>query len=79
MRVMSLRVKARGLVSLAAAAALWQVLADFLVRNSFILPSFLDVAKAYTRLAETVLLQDLAVSLMHFALGLAMGLIVGVP
>lgn len=74
-----LRVKAGGLISLVVAAALWQVLADTLVRNRFILPSFLDVLKAYARLAGSILLRDVAISLMHFALGLAMGLMVGVP
>lgn len=83
---MSLRVNTKqqrwflGIVSLAAAAIIWQAVADLVVANPFILPSFTDVVSAFISLLESGrLLADLMVSLKHFAIGIGTALLLGVP
>ncbi|MDD5420158.1 MAG: ABC transporter permease [Methanomicrobiaceae archaeon] len=69
-----------GGASLVAAAVIWQIVADFVVRNPFILPSFTDVASAFFGLLGSgILIQDLTTSLIHFAIGIGAAFLVGVP
>lgn len=79
MSLAKLHIKAKELASLIIAVALWQIIADVIVRNSFILPSFSEVAMAFIRLSKTILLIDIYVSLLHFSLGLALGVLIGIP
>jgi NitT/TauT family transport system permease protein len=66
--------------SIAAAILLWQVLADFLIQNTFILPSFTDTVLAFMDLsASGTIWVDVWTSLIHFAIGLALALFFGVP
>ena len=66
--------------SIAAAIIFWQVFADYIVHNKFILPSFTDAVMALISLhtAGTIWV-DVWTSLMHYAIGLALALLVGVP
>jgi len=72
--------KTRGLeiVSVCVAVLIWQVAADFVVRNPFFLPSFASVLVSLYNLWTTMVI-DVSVSLLHFAIGLAAGMAVGIP
>ncbi len=56
----------------------WQLLA-VAIANPLKLPSFLQVVDALLRQWETILWVDLRVSLVHFAIGMAAGLLVALP
>ncbi|MDT8357134.1 MAG: ABC transporter permease [Methanomicrobiaceae archaeon] len=59
---------------------LWQLVADFLVDNPNLLPSFLDVVRAFLVLLESGrLLGDFSVSLTHFGIGVGAALFIGIP
>ncbi len=67
-------------VSISVLLVLWQVIADVVVKNHFILPSFTDVVIAlYDLLFTGTLPMDFAVSLVHFFIGLGLSLCIGVP
>lgn len=67
-------------LSLLAVIIIWQILADIVVKNSFILPSFVDIVIAFRDLIATgTLEQDFLVSMLHFFIGLGMSLLIGVP
>jgi len=67
-------------ISLTAAVIFWQIIADYVVRNKFILPSFTDTFAALIQLwAGGTIWVDIWTSLMHFAIGLLLALAVGVP
>lgn len=69
-----------GIASLAAVAILWQAVADLVVANPFVLPSFTDVVSAFIALLGSGrLLADLITSLKHFAIGIGAALLLGVP
>lgn len=83
---MNLRVKTEqqkrllGIASLAAVAIIWQAVADLIVGNPFVLPSFTDTVAAFVGLLGSGrLLADLLVSLEHFAIGIGAALLFGVP
>ena len=66
--------------SITAAILVWQILADYVVRNAFILPSFTDACTALLALHGTgAIWVDVWTSLMHFAIGLLLALLIGVP
>ncbi|MFH0967901.1 MAG: ABC transporter permease [Methanobacteriota archaeon] len=66
--------------SIAAAIIFWQVLAVFVVQNAFILPSFSDTVMAFISLCiKGTIWVDVWTSLVHFAIGLALALFIGVP
>lgn len=66
--------------SISALLIFWQVLADVIVQNPFILPSFTDIVVAfYALLFVGTLPMDFAVSMTHFFIGLGLSLLVGVP
>lgn len=87
--------KGRGveIISIISALLLWQMIAEFIVRNKLFLPSVLDVISAalviFQRSAvleigslsmETpVVFVDLLHSLLHFSIGMVAALIIGIP
>ena len=69
-----------GIVAVAVVAIVWQIIAEYVVGRSFILPSVTDVVEAFINLLGSgTLLTDLAVSLEHFGIGIIAALILGVP
>lgn len=66
------------MLSLIGLVMVWQV-ASTLVNNSLILPSFFQVLEALSESWKAILLQDLPISLLHFSLGMAAGLIIALP
>ncbi len=69
-----------GIVAVAVVAIIWQIIAEYVVGRSFILPSVTDVVEAFINLLGSgTLLTDLAVSLEHFGIGIIAALILGVP
>ena len=69
-----------GIASLAVVAILWQAVADLVVANPFVLPSFTDVVSAFIDLLGSGrLLADLITSLKHFAIGIGAAFLLGVP
>lgn len=68
--------------SVAAVIIIWQIVAVYVVGNTFKLPSFTEVVAAFiTDMfgSRGTLPEDIAVSLYHFAIGMAASLIVGIP
>lgn len=69
-----------GLLAIIIALVVWELVAAFIVRNPFILPSPMDVALAFVSLfGHGTLLLDLQDSLIHFAIGLGAALLIGIP
>ena len=69
-----------GALALLLALIVWEIIAEFIVRNTFIVPSPADVAAAFVRLAEHgTLFIDIGTSLLHFAIGLGLALLIGIP
>lgn len=73
-----LKEKKLEIISIVAVVVIWQILADFVVKNSFFLPSFTDVVRAFFDLWRIIPL-DILVSFLHFGLGLVVAILVGVP
>jgi NitT/TauT family transport system permease protein len=74
--------KGRGIriASLLVVILIWQGIAMFLVRNPFILPPFTGILQAFGNLLiNGTILSDLSISLLHFAIGLGMALLIGIP
>lgn len=87
--------KGRGveIISIISALLLWQIVAEFIVRNKLFLPSVLDVISAalviFQRptvleigslaLETPLVFVDLLHSLLHFSIGMVAALIVGIP
>nr|WP_319376627.1 ABC transporter permease [uncultured Methanoregula sp.] len=69
-----------GAFALVLALVMWQIVAQFIIRSPFILPAPTDVVAAFASLLNhgTILL-DIQASLIHFAIGLGLALIVGIP
>jgi NitT/TauT family transport system permease protein len=57
---------------------IWQ-LGAAAVNDKLLLPSFLQVAAAFSRVWPTILTEDLPTSLLHFLIGMAGGLLVALP
>ncbi|MBP2133220.1 NitT/TauT family transport system permease protein [Methanomicrobium sp. W14] len=60
----------------------WQIIAEFLVGNPFLLPSFTDTVSAFLNMVfgtKGTLLNDLGYSLLHFFIGMFFALAVGIP
>jgi NitT/TauT family transport system permease protein len=69
-----------GALAIVLALALWECYAALVVKNSFLLPAPLDVTSAFLELLQKgILLQDFQVSMIHFAIGLGLALVVGIP
>lgn len=68
------------IISLGIAFAIWQLVAVFIVNNSFILPSFTDtITSLYTLIRSMEIISDLAISMYHFVIGMFFAIIVGLP
>jgi NitT/TauT family transport system permease protein len=69
-----------GLLAILIALAVWQFIAAVIIRYPFILPAPTDVFSAFVSLVQQgTILSDLQASLVHFAIGLGMALLVGIP
>lgn len=69
-----------GAAALVAALLIWQAVAVFIVGDSFILPSPVDVGQAFLDLiGDGTLPLDFATSILHFAIGLGAALLIGIP
>lgn len=69
-----------GALAIVLALAIWQFVAVVIIRYPFILPSPTDVFVAFTSLlGNGTLILDIEASLIHFAIGLVLALIVGIP
>ena len=66
------------IAALCTAATIWQLVAQFIVKNPFILPSFSNVVLSFNKLWKEIPV-DVSVSLLHFGMGLVVGICVGVP
>ncbi|TFH04138.1 MAG: ABC transporter permease, partial [Methanosarcina sp.] len=59
---------------------IWQFVADMIVQNKLLLPSFYDVVLAFSVIVKTGLIYtDTMTSLLHFSIGIAAALILGIP
>jgi NitT/TauT family transport system permease protein len=69
-----------GVLAILIALAFWQFVAVVIIRYPFILPAPTDVLAAFVSLVQKgTLLLDVQASLVHFAIGLGMALLVGIP
>ncbi len=69
-----------GLLAILIALAVWQFIAAVIIQYPFILPAPTDVLVAFVSLMQHgTLFLDLEASLVHFALGLGMALLIGIP
>ena len=67
-------------LAIVAALAAWQFVAAVIIRYPFILPAPTDVFSAFISLVQKGdIFIDLETSLLHFAIGLGLALIVGIP
>jgi NitT/TauT family transport system permease protein len=57
---------------------IWQLTADYVIKNAFMLPSFTDVLKSFYSLWD-VMIRDSEISLLHFGIGMAAGMCVAIP
>ncbi|MCD4808031.1 MAG: ABC transporter permease [Methanococcoides sp.] len=68
------------ILSVTVAIIIWQLIADLVVNNKFILPSFTDVLFAFIKIIEGgILFTDLTISLLHFGIGILSALLIGIP
>lgn len=68
-----------GIFSLISFLIIWQFLADFVVRNSFLLPSFTESALALYEVVGDTLGLDISVSLFHWGIGITAAVCLGIP
>ncbi len=67
-------------LSLIIVIMIWQLVADGIVQNNFLLPSFYDVITSFFALVKNGLVfMDIFISLLHFSLGITAALIIGIP
>lgn len=67
-------------LSLVIAVAIWQLVADRIVQNKLLLPSFYDVVNSFTVIVKNGLIYtDTLTSLLHFSIGIAAAFILGIP
>ena len=68
------------IISLGIAVAIWQFIAVFIVKNSFILPSFTEtITSLYDLIVRMEIFTDLLISLYHFAIGMFFAIVFGIP
>lgn len=66
--------------SLIIAIAIWQLVADRIVQNKFLLPSFYDVVISFFAIVKSGLIfADALTSLLHFSIGIIAALVIGIP
>lgn len=63
--------------SLCVAVVVWQFIADFVVKNPLLLPSFSAVLVSFHELWKTMIM-DSAVSLLHLGMGLGAAICIGI-
>jgi NitT/TauT family transport system permease protein len=69
-----------GALAIILALVIWEIIAAVVIRYPFILPAPTDVAAAFVNLLRHgTLLLDLEDSLVHFAIGLGVAILVGIP
>jgi NitT/TauT family transport system permease protein len=62
------------------AIIIWQLVADRIVQNKFILPSFYDVIIAFfNTVTSGKIFTDTLTSLLHFSIGFVAALTIGIP
>ncbi len=67
-------------LSLIVAIAIWQLVADRIVQNRFLLPSFYDVVNSFITIVKSGLIfTDTLTSLLHFSIGIAAAFAIGIP
>jgi NitT/TauT family transport system permease protein len=66
------------IISLTTAVILWQVIADLIVKDSFLLPSFFTVILSLSQLAKELPL-DIISSFFHFVMGVGIAMGIGIP
>ncbi len=67
-------------LSLIVAIAIWQFVANRIVQNKFLLPSFYDVTASFLAIIESGLIfTDTLTSLVHFSIGIIAALLIGIP
>lgn len=67
-----------GVFSILGLVIVWQLLA-MVVNSPLLLPSFFQVVSALFDQWQVILTEDLPISLLHFLIGLGMGLLVALP
>ncbi|WNY27352.1 ABC transporter permease [Methanolapillus ohkumae] len=68
------------ILSIVSVILIWEFVADFIVRNSFYMPSFHSVILAFIQVVQSgSFFSDSAISLYHFAGGFLAALIIGIP
>lgn len=76
----SMRSRLTAILSLGVVVVIWEFIADYVVQNQYLLPSFLDVFLAFIELFESGrLFMDFLTSLLHFGIGVGAALAIGVP
>ena len=65
-------------LSILGLIVVWQLAASA-VNDTLLLPSFLQVVAAFSQEWQTILIEDLPTSLLHFIIGMAGGLLVALP
>jgi NitT/TauT family transport system permease protein len=67
-------------LSLIVAIAIWQLVANRIVQNKLLLPSFYDVVISFSVIVKNGLIYtDTMTSLLHFSIGIAAAFILGIP
>ena len=67
-------------LSLIFVVAIWQLVADRIVQNKLLLPSFYDVVLSFSVIVKNGLIfMDTLTSLLHFSIGIAAAFILGIP
>jgi len=67
-------------LSLIIAIAIWQFVADIIVQNKLLLPSFYDVTASFFAIIESGLIfTDTLTSLLHFSIGILAAFVIGIP
>lgn len=67
-------------LSIIFAVALWQFVAEWIVKNKLLLPSFYDVILSFFAIIKNGLIfQDTFTSLFHFAIGIFAAFVIGIP
>ena len=68
------------LLSLLVAIIIWQIVADRVVQNKLLLPSFFDVVNSFVSiLGSGLIYADTLTSLLHFSIGIVAAFLIGIP
>lgn len=65
-------------ISIISAIVIWQLIAE-IIHNSFLFPSIIDIFLSLITLSKSVLLLDIAISLVHFSVGLCLSICIAIP